>query len=135
MAGRVRRAVVAAVLAAAVSACETVSERGDEVRDATAAFEKALGDGAYDRMCSALAPATVEELEQSAGSPCPKALSEESLTPGGDPRVVDVYGNQARAVLATDTLFLSRFGPAWKVVAAGCRQRPEQPYQCRIKGG
>lgn len=50
-------------------------------------------------------------------------------------RVVDVYGNQARAVLATDTLFLSRFAAGWKVVAAGCSPRPEQPYQCRVNGG
>ncbi|MEU8865117.1 hypothetical protein [Streptomyces umbrinus] len=46
-----------------------------------------------------------------------------------------VYGNQARAVLSSDTLFLSRFTSGWKVVAAGCEPRPQEPYQCRIKGG
>ncbi|MFE9442300.1 hypothetical protein ACFYO2_25605 [Streptomyces sp. NPDC006602] len=135
MAGGAWRVAVAVVLAGAVSACGTVSERRDEVRDAAIAFEKAVDDGAYGRMCTALAPGTVQELEQSAGSPCAKALSEESLASGGAPRVVDVYGNQARAVFATDTLFLSRFAAGWKVVAAGCSPRPEQPYQCRIKGG
>jgi hypothetical protein len=135
MAGRVRGAAVAAVLAVGVSACGTVSERRDEVRDATAAFEEALGKGAYDRMCAALAPGTVEEVEQSAGRACPKALGEESLAPGGAVRLVDVYGNQARAVLAADTLFLSRFDTGWKVVAAGCERQPEQPYQCQVKGG
>ncbi|ANS70244.1 hypothetical protein SLINC_8020 [Streptomyces lincolnensis] len=135
MSGPVRGAAVAVVLAATVGACGTVSDRRDDVRDAATAFEQHLAEGAYDRLCAALAPGTVEELEQSAGSPCAKALGEEAPPRGGDLRVVDVYGDQARAVLATDTLFLSRFDSGWKIVAAGCTERPEQPYQCRIKGG
>ncbi|MEU6227256.1 hypothetical protein [Streptomyces sp. NPDC047042] len=115
--------------------CGTVAERRDDVRDTAAVFEKALSDKAYDRVCAVLAPPTVDELEQSSGSPCPKAVSEESLKPGGGVRRTDVYGNQARAVLSTDTLFLSHFTSGWKVVAAGCEPRPEEPYQCRIKGG
>ncbi|MFI5683146.1 hypothetical protein [Streptomyces sp. NPDC051636] len=135
MVGRVCGAAVGVVLAAAVSSCGTVSERRDDVRDTAVAFEKALSDGAYDRMCTVLSPGTVEEVQQSAHSTCAKALSQESLSPGGALRLVDVYGDQARAVLARDTLFLSRFTAGWKVVAAGCEQRPSQPYQCQIKSG
>ena len=54
---------------------------------------------------------------------------------GGAVRRTDVYGNQARAVLSSDTLFLSHFTSGWKVVAAGCEPRSEEPYECRIKGG
>jgi hypothetical protein len=115
--------------------CGTVTERRDAVRDTTAAFEHALTEGAYAQACAVLAPGTVEELEQSAGAPCAKALGGESLRPGGALRRTDVYGGQARAVLASDTLFLSRFASGWKVVAAGCEPRPQEPYQCRIKGG
>ncbi|CAM5250071.1 hypothetical protein [Streptomyces aurantiogriseus] len=135
MAGRAWSTAVAVVLAGTVGACGTVSERRDDVRAAAAAFETALGESAYDRMCAALAPGTREELEQSAGTPCAEALSEESLPAGGDVRGTDVYGNQARAVLAGDTLFLSHFTTGWKVVAAGCRQRPHLPYRCQIKSG
>ncbi|MFF7533293.1 hypothetical protein ACIP6Q_29380 [Streptomyces bobili] len=135
MAGRVRGTAVALVLAVAVSGCGAVSERRDDVRAATVAFEKALGERDYARMCEDLAPATAEEVEQSAGAPCAQALGEESLKPGGAVRVVDVYGNQARAVLADDTLFLSHFSAGWKIVAAGCTPRPGTPYQCQIKGG
>lgn len=135
----VRRAcgVTAWVLLAVCGAggCGTVEERRDHVRDTAAAFEQALAEGAYDRVCAVLAPATVDELEQSAGSACTKAVGEESLPPGGALRRTDVYGDQARAVLASDTLFLARFTSGWKVVAAGCEPRPQQPYQCRIKGG
>ncbi|MFE3413162.1 hypothetical protein ACFXMT_34070 [Streptomyces mirabilis] len=113
----------------------TVAERRDDVRNTAAVFETALGEGVYDRMCAVLAPATVQELEQSSGSPCAKALSEESPAPGGPLRRTDVYGNQARTVLSSDTLFLSHFTSSWKVVAAGCEPQPQQLYQCRIKGG
>ncbi|WP_327342447.1 hypothetical protein [Streptomyces europaeiscabiei] len=136
MAGRAYGVAVAVVtVVCGVGGCGTVAERGDDVRDTAAVFEHALTDGAYDRACAVLAPATVEELEQSAGSPCAKAVREESLTPGGALRRTDVHGNQARTVLASDTLFLSRFASGWKVVAAGCEARPQEPYQCRIKGG
>lgn len=135
--GRRACGVAAGVLLAAgvASGCGTVTERRDDVRDTAAAFEQALGERAYDRMCALLAPATVEELEQSAGSPCAKAVSEDSPPPGGVVRRTDVYGNQARAVLSSDTLFLSRFAAGWKVVAAGCAPQPKEPYRCRIKGG
>ncbi|ELP66957.1 hypothetical protein ACKI1I_01810 [Streptomyces turgidiscabies] len=129
------RTVAVLLAVGTLGGCGTVAERRDDVRDTTAVFEKALTEGAYDRVCAVLAPATVDELEQSAGSPCAQAVSEESLKPGGSVRRTDVYGNQARAVLATDTLFLSHFTSGWKVVAAGCEPRPKVPYQFRIKGG
>lgn len=136
MAGRACGVTVCLLLAVgSVGGCGTVAERRADVRDAVAVFEQALRDGAYDRGCAVLAPGTAEELEQSADSPCAQALREESLRPGGAMRRTDVYGNQARAVLSADTLFLSHFATGWKVVAAGCEPRPQQPYQCRIKGG
>ncbi|MFI6009561.1 hypothetical protein ACIBAG_12140 [Streptomyces sp. NPDC051243] len=136
MAGRACGVAVCLLLAVGgIGGCATPAERRDDVRDTAAAFQAALGAGAYDRACAVLAPGTVEELESSAGSPCAEALRAESPVPGGAVRRTDVYGNQARAVLSTDTLFLSHFASGWKVVAAGCEPRPGQPYQCRIKGG
>ncbi|TPQ20646.1 hypothetical protein [Streptomyces sporangiiformans] len=135
MVGSRRGVAVVVVLAAAATGCGTVSERRDEVRGAATAFERALAEGEFGRACAELAPGTAEELEHSVRRPCGKALREESLTPGGAVRLVDVYSNQARAVLTKDTLFLSRFSEGWKVVAAGCRPRSEMPYQCQIKGG
>ncbi|MFJ8633014.1 hypothetical protein [Streptomyces sp. NPDC093568] len=123
------------LLVGVIGGCGTVSERRDDVRDTAAAFETALGKKAYADMCAVLAPGTVEELEQTADGPCAKALSEESPPSGGAVRRTDVYGNQARVVLAADVLFLSRFTGGWRVMAAGCRERPGEPYQCRIKGG
>ncbi|MDQ0688288.1 hypothetical protein QFZ56_007251 [Streptomyces achromogenes] len=136
MTGRKYGGALAALLAVGVvGGCGTVAERQDDVRDTAARFQAALHDGAYDRACALLAPDTEQELQQSAASPCPEALSQESLPAGGAVRHTDVYGNQARAVLASDTLFLSLFTGGWKVVAAGCETRPGRPYQCTIKGG
>lgn len=126
---------MAVVLAVAVSACGSLSDRREDVGETVARFEEALDSGRHAYTCAALAPRTREEVEQSAGSRCEQAVGEQQLLSGGGLRQVDVYGDQARAVLAEDTLFLSRFPTGWKVTAAGCAERPKQPYQCEIKGG
>ncbi|WP_308307448.1 hypothetical protein [Streptomyces sp. ISL-10] len=117
------------------SACGTLPERRDAVTAEVIRFERALGAGEHARLCNALAPATREELEQSAGSRCERAIGEEDVSPAGDVRHVDVYGDQARVVLEHDTVFLAHFPTGWRVTAAGCLPRHERPYQCEIKGG
>ncbi|MFJ9752580.1 hypothetical protein [Streptomyces chartreusis] len=136
MARRLCGVVGSALLAfCGVTGCGAVAERQDDVRDTAAIFEQARREGDYERGCAVLAPGTVVELETSSGGPCAKALREEPPPAGGPVRRTDVYGNQARAVLAADTLFLSHFTTGWKIVAAGCERQPQGPYQCRIKGG
>lgn len=132
---RKRNGVAAVALAvSAVSGCGTVSERRDDVRAATEHFERALRTRQFARLCAVLAPVTRQELEQSAGSRCEEGMRGERLPEGGRIVRVDVHGRQARAVLAQDTVFLSQFPTGWKVVAAGCTERPGRPYQCEIKG-
>ncbi|MDX3235045.1 hypothetical protein PV392_04970 [Streptomyces sp. ME03-5709C] len=121
-------------LVAAVSACGGLTERQDAVSTAAARFEQAWGEQRFGALCSALAPATRDELEQAAKQPCRTAISEEELTAAGEVRHVDVYGGQARVVLEHDTLFLAHFPSGWKISAAGCAPVPQQPYQCKIKG-
>ncbi|MEU2072288.1 hypothetical protein [Streptomyces anulatus] len=86
-------------------------------------------------MCASLAPDTRSELMDSEKTSCAGAVTAEELPPGGSVRTVDVYGRQARVVLASDTLFLSQFPGGWKIVAAGCTPQPGRPYQCTVKGG
>ncbi|NGO09353.1 hypothetical protein G5C60_17555 [Streptomyces sp. HC44] len=118
-----------------VAGCGTAGERGDGASAAADAFTRALRAGDGDAACAALAPETRMEVERSAKAPCDQAIKEEELRTRGGKRTVDVYGEQARVVLTDDTLFLSHFASGWKVTAAGCRPRPQQPYQCEIKGG
>jgi hypothetical protein len=100
------------------------------VRQLTAAL--AAGDGTA--ACAALAPRTRAALVEQSGSPCPRAIADEDLPPAGPVRTVDVYGQWARVVTTQDTVFLAAFGTDWRVVAAGCRPRGEEPYDCQVQG-
>jgi ketosteroid isomerase-like protein len=121
-------------LAATSAACT----RPGQDRDAAAATVRALftavaaGDG--EAACATLTPDTVAELEESSGTTCAQAITEEDLPEPGPVRTVDVYGQWARVVTSNDTVFLGAFGGGWRVVAAGCRSRGERPYDCRLQG-
>jgi hypothetical protein len=126
---------MAVLVLAMAGACGTPSERRDRVTALVTRFERALDAGQQERLCAALAPSTREELEQSAKRRCTQAIGEQALPAAGGIQRVDVYGEQARVVLAHDTVFLAHFPTGWKVTAAGCRPRPQRPYQCELKGG
>jgi hypothetical protein len=86
--------------------------------------------------CALLSPTTREELEQSAGSPCDKALLEEKLPSVTEAEQVKVYDTMAQVRYAEDTVFLTRIADSWRVLAVSCTRRPgEQPYDCQVKGG
>lgn len=114
-----------------LSGCDN---RSPAVRNAAAAFEQAWQTHDARAVCAALAPGTRSELESEEQAACPEAVDGVSLPVGGQVRSVNVHGRQARAVLASDTLFLSLFPGGWKVVAAGCSRRPDKPYSCELKG-
>lgn len=121
-------------LLAAVVLLSGCDNRSPDARRAAAAFERAWEVRDAEAVCAALAPGTRSELEADEQASCPEAIGEVSLPVGGRARKVNVYGRQARVVLASDTLFLSLFPGGWKVVAAGCSPRPDKPYSCMIKG-
>ncbi|MGA4844163.1 hypothetical protein [Streptomyces sp. G45] len=127
--------VLTGVLLGALTGCGTLAEREDAAGAAAARFAGSLRAADAGRACAALAPGTVEELEESAGQPCVRALPDAGLPPAGGVRHVDVYGGQARVVTERDTLFLSSFPGGWKITAAGCVPRADKPYRCLIKGG
>ncbi|MFF3290371.1 hypothetical protein [Streptomyces sp. NPDC003023] len=125
-------AVVAAVVA--LAGCTSLGSREDAAARAVEHFEAVLRAGDAEKACSALAPGTLQELEDSAEAPCPRALTEAGLPDGGRAERVDVYGREARVVLVNDTLFLSTFPGGWKITAAGCEPRAGKPYTCQVKG-
>ncbi|MFJ9026468.1 hypothetical protein ACIRPU_41940 [Streptomyces sp. NPDC102259] len=117
-----------------LAACGGTGQRSAKASDAATAFEKALSKGDRVALCAALAPQTRKEVENSAKKACTAAMTAQEIPAGGPVRGVDIHGRQARAVLASDTLFLSQFPDGWKIVAAGCKPRPGRPYECSVKG-
>ncbi|KKD09965.1 hypothetical protein TN53_00980 [Streptomyces sp. WM6386] len=115
--------------------CGGAGERASGASAAATGFERLLRSDDTKGLCEALAPETRSEVEESEKASCEKAIAALEIPLGGETRRTDVHGRQARVVLESDTLFLSRFADGWKVVAAGCTPRAGQPYQCEIKGG
>ncbi|MEU6357220.1 hypothetical protein ABZ896_49315 [Streptomyces sp. NPDC047072] len=132
---RLRPLMFLSTLGLALGACGGVGERTADVTAAATAFEHLLSTDDPAALCASLAPQTRGELEDSEKQPCEKAITSQDLPAGGRTEKTDVYGRQARVVLATDTLFLSRFPDGWKIVAAGCTPRPGMPFQCDLQGG
>ena len=103
--------------------------------DVARQFDEALARSDWSAACALLAPATKDDLEQSAGTPCAEAMAGEDLSEAGPVARVQVFGTMAQARLAQDTFFLTRFRGGWRVLAAGCSPQPAGPYDCRVQGG
>jgi hypothetical protein len=130
---RVVRLASVALLPAALllSGCTSLQQ---PARTAAAGFYAAVSASRWDRACGYLAPETRSELEQSASSPCPKALAGEHLSDGGPVEKLSGAGTMAQVRFRGDTVFMSEFRHGWKVMAADCTPRPGKPYDCQIQG-
>jgi hypothetical protein len=122
--------LLAAGLLPALAGCGALDEDG--VRSVASAF----ADPAVpvEQRCALLAPGTRTTLEGEERAPCAQALPE---VPLGTGRVeaVEVWGEEAQARLADDTLFLTRTRDGWRVSAGACRPQGEDtPYDCRLEG-
>jgi hypothetical protein len=127
--------VPALVVAFGLTGCGSVSDRERGATDAAVTFLDAVAAGDGAAACAVLAPDTLAEMEKSSGEPCAAAVLDEDLPSSAQVETADVYGQWARVVLSTDTVFLAVFPDGWRVVAAGCRSRGERPYDCAVQGG
>ncbi|MFF0437436.1 hypothetical protein ACFYU9_35090 [Streptomyces sp. NPDC004327] len=114
--------------------CGAPAARQDAAAAAGAAFEAAVASRDHARACDLLAPQTRQQLEQDEHKACPNALASQELPTTRGVQKAEAYGRQAIVRMGGDTLFLSLFTAGWKVVAAGCTPRSDQPYDCTIKG-
>lgn len=128
---------VAAALALALTVTGCAgrgSVEDDAVAEATTAF-LAAAQGAPDRACDLLAPATLETV--SSDGDCGTAMEEVTSSGGsgtGEP-VVETWGRDAMVRWGEQTVFLARFDDGWRVTAAGCESRGEDlPFDCAVEG-
>jgi hypothetical protein len=83
--------------------------------------------------CALLAPAALAALESDESAPCTATVGR-LAPPGGQVQQTEVWGDEAQVRMTGDTLFLTRTGAGWKVIAAGCTSNGDLPYQCRVEG-
>lgn len=125
-----------AVLALASLGCLLLGGcAGSQDQPALSSAQQMLGaanDQDGEAACALLAPAVREELEQSSGSPCERAVLEEDLGDATGTTSVTVFDTMAQAHVGSETLFLSRFDDRWLVVGAACTPVPDRPYDCSI---
>ncbi len=100
---------------------------------AGSAFQTAVREADTTAACDLLSPSARGNLESASARPCPTALAALALPPD-EPGAVEVWGDTAQLRLGAGALFLARFGAGWKVTAAGCTPRRDQPYDCRLEG-
>jgi hypothetical protein len=118
-----------------IAGCGSLGNREDAAADTATAFLSAVDGGNGTAACEVLAPETVSEVEQSAGEPCAQAVLGEDLPAPAPVTASEVYGQRALVRLGGETVFLAVFPGGWRVVAAGCTPRGDQPYDCVVQGG
>jgi hypothetical protein len=125
---------VAILVLPALSGCGQVRDRADAASAVAVGLQRAIAGKDGTRACALLAPATAAEVADSAGSPCATAILDEDLPAPGTATRSRVYGQRAQVQLTDDTVFLAVFPGGWRVVAAGCTDQGEQPYDCKLQG-
>jgi hypothetical protein len=119
----------AGLLAALLTGCASAGE--PDVAKVATAFEDPSGDP--QARCDLLAPATLATFESDSAAPCADALADVPLQ-GGQVGSVEIWGGDAQVRLGGDTLFLTQTDTGWKVTAAGCQSRRQEPYDCEVDG-
>jgi hypothetical protein len=107
--------------------------RTQDVRSAADSFLTALSNSDWTSACDALLPKTREQLESMTGSDCSEALQSLNLQPA-QTDAVEIWGDQALARTNGDALFLTELDDGWRIRAAGCQTRGEQPAECELEG-
>ncbi|MCE7010841.1 hypothetical protein LWC34_49770 [Kibdelosporangium philippinense] len=115
-----------------LSGCSGASESAP-VREIATEFVSALADNDATTACSLFAPQAVQRIARLRPEGCAQVLATMGL-PTDRPGQVEVWGETAQVKTSGDTLFLKRFTQGWRIVAAGCVSRGEEPYECKVDG-
>jgi hypothetical protein len=133
LAGTAAVLTVVGALAVGASGCAGTSGSTAAAQTARAAVRAAATHDTAT-LCGLLAQSTVQQLEQDQSAPCAQAASSLNLgspTGGG---AAQVWGRSAMVPVGSATVFLTDVNGRWRVLAAGCTLREEQPAECALGG-
>lgn len=128
--GAATATVIAVAALCALTACSPVGQPA--ARRTAEEFQAELGAGDVAAACRLLSDEARTGLELTTTEPCPQALTALGL-PASPVRTTEVWGRNAQVVLGSGVLFLAEFRGGWRVTAAGCTSRPDQPYRCAVR--
>jgi hypothetical protein len=81
-----------------------------------------------------LAPQTAVVVATTADRECADAVVDQGVPHAEVAESSQAFGRSAQVVMDDDVLFLAIFDGQWRITAAGCQSRGEQPYECQVKG-
>jgi hypothetical protein len=119
------------VLSLSVAACTPAEEPA--ARAAGERFQAEVGSHDGGAACQLLSDEARSNLESGSRMACAQAIDRLQLPVGGA-QSIQVWGGNAQVRLDAGVLFLAQFKAGWKITGAGCRPRPDQPYDCDIEG-
>lgn len=106
-----------------------------QARAAAAEFHRLLSAGDPAGACRLLTPRAEEDVRGPDDDQCPSALAALPIPEASRPVATSAWGRSAMVTFAADTVFVARFADGWRVTAAGCTQRADQPFDCAFQGG
>ena len=125
-------AVLAAV-AVGTSGCAGSAGSAAAERTAVAAVRAAAAQDTAT-LCGLLAASTLSRLEQEESAPCARAAASLDLGQPTDGGAAQVWGRSALVPVGSTAVFLTDVNGRWRVLAAGCALREEQPAECVLGG-
>jgi hypothetical protein len=127
--------LVAALGAMAVGVSGCAGSPGSAAAAQTArAAVRVAADNDTATLCGLLAASTVQQLEQQESEPCALAAGSLDLGEPSDGGTAQVWGRSALVPVGSAAVFLTDVDGRWRVLAAGCALRQEQPAECTLGG-
>ena len=130
-----RRIAAGLLIGGLLSGCSSLSPDADSAGAAAVAFSDAVQSGDGSGACDLLAPETARQVAETGGDSCEASILTEDLPALQSVVEADAVGSAAEVKFDDDVVFLALFGGTWKVTAAGCTARADQPYDCTVSGG
>ena len=129
-----QRLVISGALVAMAISMTGCSGGADNTAPAAAgtAFYRAIQMNQFDQACDLLAEQTRKKLGEPEKTDCPQALGSIGLS-ASHVASVQTYGRKAMVQLDGDVAFLAQENNKWHITAAGCKEQPDNPYDCEVE--